>query len=288
MADYGLPENPFDFENWDWLWEDEVKCDYMILKVISRGSFGVVYEARDMRTKEIVALKEELYGITRSTIMEVDILEALPRHPNIVEFKKPFAADGRLFVAMEYVESDLRKLREQMGTPFPLKLIKTLIFEILKGLAFLHENGVMHRDLKPANVLYGGEGRIKICDFGLAAYVGAPWGRGVGTRIYKAPETLFEWEGCAGEVDIWSVGCMMAQFVMDAPLFNGRSDEHQLQCIQRVLHGRTNPIRLIMSIFGETRLSESGLNLLERLLAYYPCDRISARDALDHPWFTEN
>ncbi|KAL1568152.1 cyclin-dependent kinase [Salvia divinorum] len=262
--------------------------DYVLQEVINHGSFGVVYKARDKATGETVAIKEELQGLSDSTKMEIRILDSLAPHPNIVEFKKVVLDGSDIFVVMEHVDSDLVKLREQMGTPFPPKLMKTLIFEILKGVAFLHENGVMHRDLKPANVLYGGEGRVKICDFGLAAPVGAPWGRGVGTRIYKAPETLFEWEGCAGEVDIWSVGCMMAQFVLDAPLFNGRSDEHQLQCIQRVLRGRTNPIRLIISIFGETRLSESGLNLLERLLAYYPCDRISARDALDHPWFTED
>ncbi|KAG6386621.1 hypothetical protein SASPL_151789 [Salvia splendens] len=289
MADYGLPENPFDFENRNGQWDDEVevKYDYVILNVINRGSFGVVYQARDTRTKETVALKEELRGLTRSTKMEIGILEFLQPHPNIVGFKRPLLANGRIFVVMEHVESDLKTLREQMENPFPPKLIKTLIFEILKGVAYLHENGVMHRDLKPANVLYGREGRVKICDFGLAADVRLPWGLGVGTRIYKAPETLCEWEGCTDKVDIWSVGCMMAQFVLDAPLFHGRSDEHQLECIQDVLCGRTNLIELIVSISGETMLSQSGLNLLKKLLAYYPCERISAIEALEHPWFTE-
>ncbi|XP_047964857.1 cyclin-dependent kinase G-2-like [Salvia hispanica] len=290
MADYGLPENPFDFENRNQQWDDdevEVKYDYVILNVINRGSYGVVYQARDTRTKETVALKKELCGLTRSTKMEIKILEFLPPHPNIVGFKRPLLANGRIFVVMEHVESDLKNLREQLGKPFPPKLVKTLILEILKGVAFLHENGVMHRDLKPANVLYGGEGRVvKICDFGLAADVRLPWG--VGTRFYKAPETLCEWEGCTGKVDIWSVGCMMAQFVLDAPLFHGRSDKHQLQCIQDVLCGQANLIELIVSISGETILSQSGLNLLKKLLAYYPCERISAMEALEHPWFTED
>ncbi|XP_047964855.1 cyclin-dependent kinase 11-like [Salvia hispanica] len=254
--------------------------DYVLLEVINHGSFGVVYKARDKATGEIVAIKEELRGLSDSTKMEIQILDSLETHPNIVEFKKVVLDGSDIYVVMEHVESDLVKLREELGKPFPPKLVKTLIFEILKGVAFLHENEVMHRDLKPANVLYGGEGRVKICDFGLSARVGSLWGRGVGTRIYKAPESLVEWEGCTGKVDIWSVGCMMAEFVLDAPLFQGRSDDHQLECIRVGLWGLTNVIGAVMS---DTRLGESGLDLLKRLLAYYPWDRISAREALNHP-----
>ncbi|KAG6384832.1 hypothetical protein SASPL_153651 [Salvia splendens] len=265
---------------------------YEILEVINKGSFGVVYKARDEATNETVAIKAAHGLLSDSALMEMDVLESLPRHKNIVGLKKILADRGALILVMEYVESDLKTAREKLQNPFPPKLIKTLIFEILNGVAFLHDQGFVHRDLKPANILFGGKNRAKICDFGLSARLESLWGGGVGTMFYKAPEILDDSDTYTSGVDVWSVGCMMAEFVLDKPLFRGRSDDHQLECIRRLVWPQTNLVRMYMSmsasLLGATRLSESGLDLLEKFLAFDPSDRISARDALKHPWFEED
>ncbi|KAG6386616.1 hypothetical protein SASPL_151784 [Salvia splendens] len=182
-----------------------------------------------------------------SALMEMDVFKSLPR------------------LVMEYVESDLKKAREK---------------------------GFVHRDLKPANILFGGKNRVKICDFGLSARLESLWGGGVGTMFYKAPEILDDSDAYTSGVDVWSMGCMMAEFVLDKPLFRGRSDGQQLKCIRRLVCGQTNLVRMYImsksaSLLGSTRLSESGLDLLKKLLAFDPSDRISARDALNHPWLEE-
>ncbi|KAL1568150.1 Mitogen-activated protein kinase 15 [Salvia divinorum] len=265
---------------------------YEILEVINEGAFGVVYKAKDKTTNETVAIKADHDGLSNSALIEVDVLESLPRHTNIVGFKKRVVEGDSLLVVMEYLEWDLKTMREKLRTPFPPDLIKALIFEILAGVAFLHDHGFVHRDLKPANVLFGSKNRTKICDFGVSARLGCLWGGGVGTMLYKAPEILADWHSYTSGVDVWSVGCMMAEFVLDKPLFNGRSDAHQLECIRSLVCGPISLVPLYMamsvSLSGATKLSRSGLDLLEKLLAFYPWHRISARDALNHPWFKED
>ncbi|XP_057808893.1 cyclin-dependent kinase G-2-like [Salvia miltiorrhiza] len=301
MAELGLPENPFLFEKEDWVYKEktgtllkkEVRVykslfdEYEIEKEINRGAFGVVYRARDRKSKETVAMKEEVGG--GGLLMEIDILKSLPRHPNIVEFKKVARDGARVFVVMEYLEYDLQRVRAVMEQPFPLSITKTLMREILRGVAFLHHHGVVHRDLKPANILFGGANYdLKICDFGLSARLGSRCSAGAGTRWYKAPEVLGGCRSYTSAIDVWSVGCIMAEFVLDQPLFQGQSDAHQLACIREVLCGRTNLLRpLIMSASGAAPLNHAGFHLLGRLLAYHPNNRISAADALRHPWFAQ-
>lgn len=263
---------------------------FEILNEINRGAFGVVYRARDKISNEIVAMKEELEGLSPSTLAEINILESLPYHPSIVTFKQVAVEGDRVFVVMEHLKYDLVRARAVKGSPFALVEIKYLVEKILKGVRFLHDKGVMHRDLKPENVLLGGN-EVKICDFGLAVRLGAaiPYiPGGVGTIWYKAPEVL---EGSCKytcEVDMWSVGCMMAEFVLDRPLFPGRSDEHQLAYIRGVVCGPNSLLWRIFATFsGAAALSPSGRDLLGRMLAYDPSKRISAKDALEHAWFNE-
>lgn len=206
-------------------------------------------------------------------------------------FKGVVTEGPRVLVVMEHIKYDLKRLRAAKGKPFSLHEVKILVAEILNGVAFLPDNGVMHRDLKPANVLLGEGNAVKICDFGLSVRSGASCGH-VGTRWYKAPEVLVGSGKYTSAVDVWSVGCMMAELVLDRPLFEGRSDAHQLYCIREVLCRPTDMLRLRMcssfSGAAATTLSRSGHDLLGRLLEYDPRRRVSARDALDHAWFQES
>ncbi|KAK6148080.1 hypothetical protein DH2020_018992 [Rehmannia glutinosa] len=139
---------------------------YMLLNVISKGSCGIVYRAQDMNTCEIVA-------------------------DTIVEDR------DRVFVVVEYIENDLERLMNaKKSRPFTLSEVKCLMKQLLEGLAFLHETGVMHRDLKPSNILINQvKGQLKICDFGLSRYFGKASGSytpGLVTLWYRAPSCFLE------------------------------------------------------------------------------------------------
>lgn len=292
MAELGIHQNPLSFKDDSQL--SHFLDHYQLLNVISRGSYGIVYRARDKRNDEIVAVKEEVHGLCRSTSTEIDILKTLPRHPCIVELKKVVMGSG-VFVVMEYMEYDLVRLRGAWRQPFELIEIKYLMEEIVKGVRFLHDEGVMHRDLKPSNILFSEKnGQIKICDFGLSAPLGttkASYCPRVGTRWYKAPELLRGSWTYSSAVDMWAVGCIMAELVLDQVLFPGPSEADQLACIHRIINPPFNRLRskmeTVASFQGTTALTPSGVDLLQRLLAYQPEKRITARDALNHPWFRE-
>lgn len=271
--------------------DDPNDDEYLILGEISRGTYGVVYKARNEKTGEIVAMKEEVGGLCPSTLTEISILKSLPRHPCIVGFKQ--AAGGeRAYVVMEHMMSDLKRWRRTRNQPYALLEIKYIMEEILKGVAFLHRNGVMHRDLKPSNILLGHRADVKICDFGLSArFPGHAYSSRVGTLWYMAPEILRGERDYTCAVDMWSVGATMAELLLDRVLFRGESESHQLQCIKWTINPLFSFLRKELAAappnLAVAALTEVGFDLLQRLLAYEKEDRITAKDALNHPWFAE-
>ncbi|KAL3618592.1 hypothetical protein CASFOL_037674 [Castilleja foliolosa] len=296
---------------------------YQLLNVISQGSYGVVYRALDTKTSEIVAVKKEFHGLSKTTQREINILKGLPRHPFIVEFKDLIVYDQqRVFVVMEYVESDLCKLmnlRKIASTRFNLSEIKMFMKKLLKGVAFLHDNGVMHRDLKPSNILVNEiKGDLKICDFGLSRCFDRTKETGrytqrVGTLWYKAPELLLGAKEYSCAVDMWSVGCIMAELLLNRVLFQGSCEIRQIASIYKVLGmpddvalpgfsnlpgsgvvveplGERLPCNLLDSgVFaGHPLVTEHCFDLILKLLKYDPKKRITAKEALDHGWFKES
>lgn len=268
---------------------------YEYLNVINHGSYGVVYRAMDKEDGEIVAIKMEFNGWSKSTKREVALLMYhLPPHPSIVAFKQVFLdRSNRVFVVMEYLELDLKRFMDRWAKPLIVGEVKFLVKQILEGVAFLHENGVMHRDLKPSNILMNHKCQLKICDFGLSRLEsGGAYTPGMVTLWYRAPELLlFGANMYTSAIDMWSVGCIMAELVLRDVLFKGNSEIEQLGLIMR---GQVRGFfdlrsRLYSAVVfsGAPLLTRSGFDLLERLLAVDPNQRISARDALNHPWFNE-
>lgn len=278
---------------------------------VGEGTYGVVYKAKDKQTNEFVALKRirlevEDEGIPSTTLREISVLRQL-KHPNIVELSDVVQSEGRLYLVFEFVDKDLKKYFEACDGPLSPQLIKSYTHQMLSGLHYCHVRGVMHRDLKPQNVLVSRDGRLKLADFGLArSFVPPirPFTHEVVTLWYRPPEILLGCKTYALPVDVWAIGTMLAEMVTKRPLFPGDSEIDEIFKIFRIL-GTPNeevwpgvtalqdwnedfPVwpALQISRFAPS-LCDSGIDLLEQLLAIDPRRRISCKEALNHPFFSD-
>ncbi|XP_050205584.1 cyclin-dependent kinase G-2 isoform X2 [Mercurialis annua] len=214
------------------------------LNKIDEGTYGVVYRARDKKTGEVVALKKvkmekEREGFPLTSLREINILLSF-HHPSVVDVKEVVVGSNldSIFMAMEYMEHDLKGLMESMKQPFSQSEVKCLMLQLLEGVKYLHDNWVLHRDLKTSNLLLNNRGELKICDFGLARQYGSPlkpYTQLVVTLWYRAPELLLGAKQYSTAIDMWSLGCIMAELLSKESLFNGKTEFDQLDKIFRVL-----------------------------------------------------
>lgn len=214
------------------------------LNKIDEGTYGVVYRARDKKTGEIVALKKvkmekEREGFPLTSLREINILLSFD-HPSVVDVKEVVVGSNldSIFMVMEYMEHDLKALMETMKQPFSQSEVKCLMLQLFEGVKYLHDNWVLHRDLKTSNLLLNNRGELKICDFGLARQYGSPlkpYTHLVVTLWYRAPELLLGGKLYSTAIDMWSLGCIMAELLSKEPLFNGKTEVEQLDKIFRIL-----------------------------------------------------
>ncbi|XP_047318985.1 cyclin-dependent kinase G-2 isoform X2 [Impatiens glandulifera] len=214
------------------------------LNKIDEGTYGVVYRAKDKKTGEIVALKKvkmekEREGFPLTSLREINILLSF-HHPSIVDVKEVVVGSSldSIFMVMEYMEHDLKGLMETMKQPYSQSEVKCLMIQLLEGIKYLHDNWVLHRDLKTSNLLLNNQGDLKICDFGLARQYGSPlkpYTHLVVTLWYRSPELLLGAKQYSTAIDMWSLGCIMAELLSKEPLFNGRTEVDQLDKIFRTL-----------------------------------------------------
>ncbi|XP_025940637.1 cyclin-dependent kinase 10 isoform X1 [Apteryx rowi] len=278
------------------------------LNRIGEGTYGIVYRARDTLTDETVALKKvrmdnEKDGMPISSLREITLLLQL-RHPNIVELKEVVVGNHleSIFLVMGYCEQDLASLLENMQTPFSETQVKCIILQVLKGLQYLHENYIIHRDLKVSNLLMTDKGCVKIADFGLARTYGMPpkpMTPKVVTLWYRAPELLLGMTTQTTSIDMWAVGCILAELLAHKPLLPGTSEIHQIDLIVQLL-GTPNeniwPVRAVphllpalpaLPCLGLTRCLLQGFSKLP-LVSQYTL-RKQPYNNLKHkfPWLSE-
>jgi cell division cycle 2-like protein len=204
---------------------------------IDEGTYGVVFRARDKRSGKIYALKKvkmekEREGFPQTALREANILLSM-RHPNVVDVSEMVVGNSldSVFMVMEFCEHDLKCFMSTMRAPFSVPEVKCLMKQLLSGVAYMHENWTLHRDLKTSNILVNNRGELKICDFGLARVYGEPLGAYTPTVVtlwYRAPELLLGVRRYGPAIDVWSLGCIMAELLASEPLFTGKTEIDQL------------------------------------------------------------
>uniref|UniRef100_A0A182MNH0 cyclin-dependent kinase n=1 Tax=Anopheles culicifacies TaxID=139723 RepID=A0A182MNH0_9DIPT len=292
--------------------------EFLCLNRIEEGTYGVVYRAKDKRTEEIVALKrlkmeKEKEGFPITSLREINTL-LKGQHPNIVTVREIVVGSNmdKIFIVMDYVEHDLKSLMETMKHKKQVFLpgeVKCLTQQLLRAVAHLHDNWILHRDLKTSNLLLSHKGILKVGDFGLAREYGSPlkpYTSIVVTLWYRAPELLLCCKEYSTPIDIWSVGCIFAEFLSMAALFPGKTEIDQLNRIFKDL-GTPNekiwpgynelpavqkmtfteyPVSNLRKKFSHLT-SELGISLLQGLLTFDPKQRLTAEVALQHNYFKE-
>lgn len=269
-----------------------------------------MYKGRNKETGTLVALKEinldSEEGTPSTAIREISLMKDL-KHNNIVNLYDVIHTENKLTLVFEYLDRDLKKYMDINGNHGALdpQVVKSFMFQLLQGIDFCHQNRVLHRDLKPQNLLTNAKGELKIGDFGLARAFGIPvntFSNEVVTLWYRAPDVLLGSRNYSTSIDMWSAGCILAEMLLGKPLFPGSSNEDELQKIFRIMgtpNERTWPgisqlpnYRDNFQIFIPQDLrtiipniDPLALDLLNGLLQLKPENRISAQQALQHPWF---
>ncbi|XP_074307903.1 cyclin-dependent kinase E-1 isoform X2 [Silene latifolia] len=312
---------------------------YDLIGKIGEGTYGLVFLARikppsPNRGKSIAIKKfkqsKDGDGISPTAIREIMLLREIT-HENVVKLVNVHinSVDMSLYLAFDYAEHDLYEIiryhRDKVNQPINQYTVKSLLWQLLNGLNYLHSNWIIHRDLKPSNILVMGEGEeqgvVKIADFGLARIYQAPLkalaDNGVVVTIwYRAPELLLGAKHYTSAVDMWAVGCIFAELITLKPLFQGAevkgTPNHfqldQLDKIFKVLGHPTPDKWPILAnlphwqqdaqniqghkydnpgLYSIVHLSPKtpAYDLLSKMLEYDPRKRITAAQALEHEYF---
>jgi len=287
--------------------------DYRRLEKVGEGTYGVVYKAEDTScNNRLVALKKirleaEDEGVPSTAIREISLLKEM-RDPNIVSLFNIVHSDAqKLYLVFEFLDLDLKKYMESIPRTESLgsDIIKKFMLQLIKGTRYCHAHRILHRDLKPQNLLIDKEGNLKLADFGLARAFGVPlrtYTHEVVTLWYRAPEILLGTRQYSTGVDMWSIGAIFAEMVNRRALFPGDSEIDEIFKIFRVM-GTPNesvwPGVTSLPDFKTTfpqwqpkplesiapALDPEGLDLLGRLITYDPVERLSAKRAVNHPYF---
>jgi len=281
--------------------------------VVGHGSFGVVFQAKCNETGDIVAIKKVLQD-KRFKNRELAIMRSLaPDHPNVVQLRHCFYSKTEkdevyLHLVLEYVPETVYRIAKHYAKAhqrMPLQYVQLYVYQTFRALGHLHAQGVTHRDIKPQNLLVDiSTHQLKLCDFGSAKRLvrGEPNISYICSRYYRAPELIFGAQHYTTAIDVWSVGCVLAELLLGQPLFPGDSGVDQLVEIIKVLGTPSREeIHAMNPNYTEfkfpsirahpwskvfhRRMPTDALDLVARLLVYAPENRIGVFDACADTFF---
>jgi mitogen-activated protein kinase 15 len=295
--------------------EAHIFTRYDIIEKLGKGAYGVVWKATDKSTNEEVALKKIFNAFqnatdSQRTYREVFLLKEM-EHENIIKLHKIIRAENGedLYLVFEYMDSDLHYAIRTGILEEDHK--RYIIYQLLKSILFIHSSNVVHRDLKPENLLLNTSCQLKVADFGLARSVhetegsAYPMTEYVATRWYRAPEIVLGSSVYTKGVDMWAIGCIIAELYSAKPLFPGKSTIDQLTKIMEVT-GRPSASELDETAIGAKQthrlldnitrivtrslvqvvpdISDEALDLINKLLKFSPKDRLTVEEAIAHPY----
>ena len=280
---------------------------YKMLKIVGDGAYGSVYKALNKNTGEVVAIKKMKKKFTSweecMSLREIKSLRKLS-HPNIVKLKEVIRVNDELHFVFEFMEQNVYQMSKDKPAAMNNDMIKSIIYQTLSGLTYMHKNGFFHRDMKPENLLIQ-NGLLKIADFGLAREIRSkpPYTDYVSTRWYRAPEILMRSTYYNSPVDIFALGAIMAELYLLRPLFPGSNEHDQMIKVCSILGSPTQQVwpdghRLASKIgftfpnFAPVPLQKlipnapsEAIDLMMQMMRYDPQKRPTASECLEHPYF---
>ncbi|KAM8952546.1 serine/threonine-protein kinase ICK isoform 3-T3 [Pelodytes ibericus] len=281
---------------------------YTTIKQLGDGTYGSVILGRSVESGELVAIKKmkrKFYSWDECmNLREVKSLKKL-NHANVIKLKEVIRENDHLYFVFEYMKENLYQLMRDRNKLFPESTVRNIMYQILQGLAFIHKYGFFHRDLKPENLLCIGPELVKIADFGLARETRSrpPYTDYVSTRWYRAPEVLLRSTSYNSPIDIWAVGCIMAEVYTLRPLFPGSSEIDTIFKICQVLgtpkKSDWNEGYQLASAMNfrwpqcvpnnlktlVPNASSEGMQVMRDMLQWDPKKRPTASQALRYPFF---
>ena len=222
----------------------QITSRYEILQELGHGAYGLVSKAKQINTGQEVAVKKitrvfEKVIFAKRALRELKLLVHFSGHENITSILDMDRGPGQfqeIYLVQELMEADLHQIirsDQQLTTQH----FVFFVYQILRGLKYIHSANVLHRDLKPGNLLVNADCELKICDFGLARGISEKvlvkenlMTEYVATRWYRAPEIMLSYKSYTKAIDIWSVGCIFAELLTRQPLFKGRDCKYFDRC----------------------------------------------------------
>uniref|UniRef100_A0A4W3HW08 Cell division protein kinase 5 n=1 Tax=Callorhinchus milii TaxID=7868 RepID=A0A4W3HW08_CALMI len=255
-----------------------------------------------------VRLDDDDEGVPSSALREICLLKEL-KHKNIVRLHDVLHSDKKLTLVFEFCDQDLKKYFDSCNGDLDPEIVKSFMYQLLKGLAFCHSRNVLHRDLKPQNLLINRNGELKLADFGLARAFGIPvrcYSAEVVTLWYRPPDVLFGAKLYSTSIDMWSAGCIFAGNCSQKGSTGGGNEvsegqqgtrgwgrgegtEEQWPTMSKLPDYKPYPMYpATASLLNVVpKLNTTGRDLLQNLLKCNPVQRVSADEALQHAYFAD-
>eukprot|EP00744_Colponema_vietnamica_P020290 GILI01028811.1.p1 GENE.GILI01028811.1~~GILI01028811.1.p1 ORF type:complete len:263 (-),score=21.64 GILI01028811.1:52-840(-) len=252
--------------------------------IINDGAYGIIWQAFT-ETGDLVAIKKLKHKFrTWQECMELREVKTLKKlsHPNVLKLREVIREGVDLYFVFDFCERNIHTVLKSLTQPLKEEHARLIMYQVLSGLAYIHQEGFFHRDIKPENILCNGLDSVRVGDFALSKELTAqPLTDYCSTRWYRAPEML-EKAFYGAPVDVWAAGVVLAELFLLRPLFPGSNEVDQLHRINLFLGKGGSPFDEFAPI-----ASPEACDLLSCMLQRDPLKRITAKEALSHPFFTK-